>query len=499
MIRSVLAAVALALSLTSVAHADGLAEELKARRERLMTALGTDTIAIFWSAPERPYSRDVEYEYRQDSDLLYLTGVTQPETILVLMPGNRTRRELLFILPPDAKREHWTGHRLTSAEATALTGVAHVYTVPQFVSFLEMTLNEQPFGMKNRSTDPTDPEYATFFGALRSGQAKIALRLPPTPGLDAPLGPEREFAQKARDRLLTVTFVDTAPLLANLRQVKTPYEQQVLARSVEISSEAHIAGMRTARPGRYEYEVEAAIEQVYLSNGAMSPGYPSIVGSGPNATTLHYNASSRRMEDGDLLLVDAAANYQGLTGDITRTYPVNGRFTPQQQEIYQIVLAAQEAGMKAAKAGNHTTDIEKAAADVIRQGLLKLGLITDASGDQFRTWYTHGICHFIGMDVHDVGDYARPLEPGMAFTIEPGLYIRPAALESLEDTQENRGFREKVAPVAERYKDIGVRIEDSFLLTDTGPTMLSAKVPRTIEDIERLLASRSEQTGTGRD
>jgi Xaa-Pro aminopeptidase len=284
-----------------------------------------------------------------------------------------------------------------------------------------------------------------------------------------------------------VAFVNVSPALAALRQIKTPYEQTVLTRSVEISSEAHLAGMKAARPGRFEYEVEAAIEQVYLANGAMSPGYPSIVGSGPNATILHYNASNRRMEDGDLLLVDAAANFQGLTGDITRTYPVNGKFTDAQREIYGIVLAAQEAAMAAARAGNRTLDIEQAARDVVKPALPKLGLITDAAGDQFRTWYTHGICHWIGMDVHDVGDYKKPLAPGMTFTIEPGLYIRPAALENLPDTPENRAFIEKVKPAVERFKNIGVRIEDSFLLTDGGLVNLSQKTPRTVADIERVM------------
>jgi Xaa-Pro aminopeptidase len=235
--------------------------------------------------------------------------------------------------------------------------------------------------------------------------------------------------------------------------------------------------------------VEAAIEHVYLGNGAMSWGYPSIVGSGPNATILHYQASSRQMQDGDLLLVDAAANYQGYTVDITRTYPVNGTFTQNQKDLYRVVLEAQEAGMAAARSGNTTGDIEKAAEEVVKAGLLKLGLITDAEGDQFRTWYTHGICHWIGMDVHDVGDYQRPLEPGMTFVIEPGLYIRPDALTSLPDTPENRAFSEKVRPIVEKYQHIGVRIEDSFLLTENGLQSLSRNVPRTIEDIERLLRS----------
>jgi Xaa-Pro aminopeptidase len=485
--RRSIAALAVLIVFGTTARADGLPEELKSRRDRLMQSLGTDTLAIFWSAPERPYSRDVEYEYRQDSDLLYLTGVTQADTILVLMPGNRTKREMLFILPPDATREHWTGHRLTTEEATAVTGIASVHQTPSFDSFLAMMFNQQPFDVKSRADAVTNEEYTTFFAAVAAGKPRIGLRLPSSPQLDEPLGAEHEFARNARDRFVDVSFVNTTPLLAALRQIKTPYEQKVLTDSVNISSDAHLAGMKAARPGRFEYEVEAVIEQVYLSRGAMSPGYPSIVGSGPNATILHYGASSRRMEDGDLLLVDAAANYQGLTGDITRTYPVNGTFTEPQREIYSMVLAAQDAAMTAARAGNRTLDIEKAAQEAIKPALLKLGLITDVSGDQYRTWYTHGICHWIGMDVHDVGDYKTPLAPGMAFTIEPGVYIRPAALENLPDTPENRAFKAKVAPALERYKQIGVRIEDSFLLTENGLVMLSKGVPRGMAEIEAVM------------
>jgi Xaa-Pro aminopeptidase len=280
---------------------------------------------------------------------------------------------------------------------------------------------------------------------------------------------------------------DTERIVSGLRQVKTAYELAVMDQSAAISSDAHIAGMRTAKPGRYEYEVEAAIEHTHLSRGAMSWGYPSIVGSGPNATILHYNASSRQMRDGDLLLVDAAANYQGYTVDITRTYPVNGRFTDAQKDVYRVVLAAQEAGIKAAKAGNKTADIVKAAADVAKAGLLKLGLITDASGEQYRTWYTHGIIHWIGIDVHDVGDLDRVLAPGMTFVIEPGIYVRQQALDNLTDTPENRAFKAAVAPAVAKYKDIGVRVEDSFALTESGLKNLSAKVPKSIEDLERLL------------
>jgi Xaa-Pro aminopeptidase len=194
------------------------------------------------------------------------------------------------------------------------------------------------------------------------------------------------------------------------------------------------------------------------------------------------------MKAGELLLIDAAAFYEGMTADITRSWPVSGKYSKEQAELWRLVLAAQDAGMKAAVAGNHTSDVEKAAEEVVKAGLLKLGLVADAASKQHRTWYTHGICHWIGLDVHDVGDYRRPLEPGMAFTIEPGLYIREAALDALEDTPENRAFKEKVKPVVLKYRDIGVRVEDSFLLTETGLVRLSARVPRTLEEIEAFMA-----------
>jgi Xaa-Pro aminopeptidase len=471
---------------SKVDDAAALRDDLKARRARLMATLTEGTMGILWSAPRRVYSRDVDYEYRQDSDLLYLTDVTQADTILVLVPGSRTRKEFLFISPGDARREHWEGHLLTPDEARAQTDIDNVFVTTQFEDFLLSMFNRRAFGLPPGAARDDD-DHETFFRALDQGSGRLALRLEAPPGLDAPLRDEYAFASRARERFIGVSVVNLAPAVHALRQVKTPYEQRLLRQSVDISAEAHVAGMKATRPERYEYEVEAAIEQVYLARGAMAPGYPSIVGSGPNASTLHYTASSRQMREGDLLLVDAAANYRGQTGDITRTYPVGGRFTPAQREIYELVLAAQDAAMKAARIGNRTADIERASEAVIKEGLLKLGLITDATGPQFRTWYTHGICHWIGMDVHDVGDYRRPLEAGMAFVIEPGLYIRREALAQLPDTPENRAFREKVAVALERYQGIGVRVEDSFLLTETELVRLSAKAPRTLKEIEDLV------------
>jgi Xaa-Pro aminopeptidase len=349
-------------------------------------------------------------------------------------------------------------------------------------------LNGKPYG-SHAST--RGAEHDELFDALRSGTARLALVFGHRPGPEDELPPVYAFAEQMRQRLLgAATVTDATPALWALRQVKTSYEQQVLRRSGGISSAAHLAGLRALQPGRYEYEIEAAIEKVYIESGAAGWSYPSIVGSGPNATILHYSISRRQAEAGELLLVDAAASYQGLTVDITRTWPVSGRFSEPQAELWRLVLAAQDAGREAAVPGNRTADVERAVEAVIRDGLFRLGLVTDKDSEQFRTWYTHGICHWIGMDVHDVGDYRRPLEPAMAFVIEPGLYVREAALEALEDTEENRAFREAVRPAVERYKGIGVRVEDSFLLTATGLESLSSSVPRTVEEIEAFMAAR---------
>jgi Xaa-Pro aminopeptidase len=444
-----------------------------------MAQLGPEAIAIFWSAPVRVYSHDVEYEYRQDSNLFYLTGVEQEDTILVLMPGNEKRRELLFVREGDPRREHWVGHTLTTAEAAEQSGIETVMPLVQFEPFVAAMFSRRPMG-----GDSAD--YARFFQALGDGRARLAVLLEPQRNLSDPPGPIAQFAAKVRERFFGFTVQDAGPLLARLRQIKTPYEQDLMRKSVAISSDAHRAGMRAAAPGKHEYEVEAAIEYVYLSRGAMSWGYPSIVGSGPNATILHYSKSSRRMEPGDLLLVDAAASFQGYTGDITRTYPVSGTFTREQRDIYEIVLAAQEAGMRAVKIGAPQTAVQAACDEVIRAGLLKLGLITEPQGQQFKIWSTHGFVHYIGIDVHDVGTRG-PLEAGMTFVIEPGIYIREAALDNLPKTAENHALIEKVRPAVRKYQNIGVRVEDSFLLTEKGLERLSGTVPRTIQEVEEFM------------
>jgi Xaa-Pro aminopeptidase len=477
--RALLGALLCALLLPGSVLAGPLQEDLSARRARLMEKLGPDALAIFWSAPVQVYSWTVNYPYRQDSNLLYLTGIEQEDTILVLMPGNERQQAILFIQARDPRREHWEGHSLTPGEATARSGIDRVMMRSQFEPFLASLLSRRS----------ADAEYARFVEALGANGGRVALMLERQTDLTAPLGTVNAFAARMRERFSGFTVVDATPLVHELRQTKTPYEQEMLRKSVAISNEGHLAGMRTAAPGKFEYEVQAAIEAVFMRSGASGWGYPSIVGSGPNATILHYRASRRRMETGELLLVDAAARYEGYTGDVTRTYPVSGTFTPEQREIYEIVLAAQEAGIRAVQAGTAMADVQTACEEVIRAGLFRLGLLTEPEGQQFKIWSTHGFLHFIGLDVHDVHT-TRRLEPGAAFVIEPGIYIRETALDDLPHTPENAAFIAKVRPVVQRYRDIGIRIEDSFVLTAGGLEQLSASVPSRIEDIERLMRER---------
>ncbi|MEO8071175.1 MAG: aminopeptidase P family protein [Acidobacteriota bacterium] len=492
--------------------------DLTARRARILHALGSETVLVLWSAPLRVYSADIDYEYRQESNLLYLTGIDQEETILVLIPGGRTTRAVLFVHQGDPTSALWTGRSLTAAEAADRSGIATV--IPQrgteaFDAFIAALVSGGETDNGRIATDRPGGEVEAdaralaakasdgFAAAMRAGQARLGVlgRVPPaSDGSEAlenatPGGVGRDsdiHVQWARNLQRThagLTAFSADAMFANARQTKTPYEQAVLKRSVEISAQAQVAGMKAARPGRWEYEVEAAVEHWNLAHGAMSWGYPSIVASGPNATTLHYLKSTRQMRDGDLLLVDAAGNFQGLTGDITRTYPVNGRFSDSQRAIYALVLRAQDAGIAAARPGARIADVTAAVRAVFADGLRGLGLVVDLAGSltesaQVSLWFPHGPVHGIGVDVHDSLD---ALNPGAAFVIEPGLYIREDTLENLSRT--NASLAARLRPATERFRNVGVRIEDSFLMTESGPVMMSAAAPRTIPDIERVVGT----------
>jgi Xaa-Pro aminopeptidase len=484
-----LAAVLIALSATST-RASEFSDDLTARRSRVMERLGPDAVLVMTSAPRRTYSRDIDYEYRQDSNLYYLTGITQDNTFLVLMPGNRTRREVLFVEDKDPSREHWRGLRLSHDDAAARTGIRTVLSSDQFEAFLAAMLSRAPLAGVDEN------EAAAFFDAIGAGRARVAL-LMEAGGLRDPLTRSQELARRLRERFVGFQVVDATPVLTDLRLVKTPYERQLLAKAARISADGQLAGMRQARPGVYEYQVRAAIEAVHRGQGALSWAYPSIVGSGPNATILHYPESGRQMQPGDLLLVDAACNYEYMSPDITRTYPVGGAFTRPQKDLYAIVLQAQDEAARVAKEGSSLAAIHNKAVEVIKAGLLRLGLITDTTGNQYRMWSTHGTTHYIGIDVHDVGDNARALLPGMAFVIEPGIYIRQSAVDTLPRTAENAALIATIQSAVNTYADLGVRVEDSFILEETGLMRLSDAVPRTIDDIETFMRQRPRLPTSG--
>ncbi|RMG56053.1 MAG: M24 family metallopeptidase [Acidobacteria bacterium] len=462
-----------------------LTQEVKRRRQELMDQLGSEALLILFSAEPKTFERDIDYEYRQDSNLYYLTGIDQPGTILVLMPGNRTQKEMLFLRRRDPTRELWAGRMLRQDEARSISGIETIYDADLFDTFIESVLNGRNFGP--RTYGPT-VEYAGFFDALGRGRAAVYLDLENRPGLRRPPNRVWRFAEKIRRRFLGIDVRDVTPYLHRMRLVKSPYELAQIRRAIEITCRAHREAMKALRPGMYEYEIEAVVEYTFKRLGAAWPAFPSIIASGPNATTLHYDRSTRRTHSGELLLVDIGAEYHYYAADVTRTYPVNGRFTPEQAALYNLVLEAQKEALKLVRPGSTIPQVHQRAVAVLKRGLRRLGLITSEEASQYRFWFPHGTSHWLGMNVHDVGDRNAPFEPGMVLTVEPGLYIR-------QDTFQRIGQRDPqlaaaIAPAFQKYQGLGVRIEDDVLVTESGYVVLSQSAPKTTTEIETIMTQR---------
>lgn len=464
-------------------------EDLRNRRAAAMDALGGDTALVLWSAPRRVYSTDTDYEYRQESNLLYLTGLEEEGATLVLVAGASGPREFLFVRARDPFLELWNGAIPPPEEVAARTGVTQVF--PQrgteaFDAFFRGLLGGAPGAGGNLA------ETAGRAAAPRGGAFRILLLTDPErSSAEPPASRQIAWANEIASSRPGTSVAGAAAVLDRQRRVKTAYEQKVMRRAVEIAAEAHVEGMKATRPGRWEYEVEAAIEHWFLKSGAMSWGYPSIVGSGPNATILHYTKSTRQMQAGELLLVDAGANFQGLTGDITRTWPISGRFSSDQRELYAIVLEALEAGIAAARPGGAVDDINRAVRSVIGRGLLRVGLVTDPAAATGRSaqidlWFPHGPVHGIGTDVHES---LGALVPGVTFVVEPGIYVRADTLDRLAQDPAQAELVRSIRPAVERFAGIGIRIEDSLLMTPDGPEIMSSKVPKQVREIERLVGS----------
>ena len=431
--------------------------EFARRRKELMAMIGKDAIAIVPAAPERTRSRDTLYPYRQDSDFHYLCGFPEPEAVLVLIPRRAQGQFIVFCRERDRERETWDGYRAGPEGACEQYGADDAFPITDMDEILP---------------------------GLLEGKSKVY----------SAIGKDKEFDQRLMEWVNSIRakartgavppgeFVDLDHLLHENRLFKKPAELKLMRKAAKISAEAHCRAMRASKPGLNEYQLQAEIEHTFAMEGASFPAYTSIVGGGDNACILHYVENNQPLKDGDLVLIDAGCEYQHYAADITRTFPVNGRFSPEQKAIYELVLKAQLAGIEAARAGNHWDAPHQATVEVITAGLVKLGLLKGSvkkliAAGAYSEFYMHRAGHWLGIDVHDVGDYKidgewRLLEPGMVMTIEPGIYIAPDHKK-----------------VAKKWRGIGVRIEDDVAITRKGTEVLTSGVPKMVAEIEALMAT----------
>ncbi|MDH3638541.1 MAG: aminopeptidase P N-terminal domain-containing protein [Gammaproteobacteria bacterium] len=425
------------------------------RRQEVMQLMG-EGVAVIPTAPERYRNRDVLYPYRPDSDFFYLTHYPEPEAVAVLCPGRAQGEFIVFCRDRDPEREIWDGKR------AGVKGVVEQYQA------------DDAF--------PIDDIDDILPGILEN-RSKVFCNVGSYPEFDIKLlNWVNEVKAKARTGVHAPSeLVDLNHILHELRLVKRTEEVNIMKRAARVSADAHVRAMQTCQPGMMEYEIQAELEYEFRKGGGMGVAYPPIVAGGANACVLHYVENNQELKKGDLLLIDAATEIDCYAADITRTFPVNGKFTAEQKTLYEIVLAAQTAAIEKADSGNHWNEPHDAAVRVLVDGLIDLQLLDGTVDDQienggFRRFYMHRTGHWLGMDVHDVGDYKvedewRELEPGMTFTVEPGVYIPDA---------------DDIDP---RWRNIGIRIEDDVLINRQGNTVLSKDVPKTVDDIEALMAS----------
>jgi len=429
-------------------------KEFSRRRKQLMRMMGKNSIAIIPTATEQLRNRDVEYPFRADSDFYYLTGFHEPDAVAVLIPGRPHGEYLLFCRERDPEMETWNGLRAGTRGAVDTFDVDDAFPVGDIDEILPGLMESCDRVYYTMGSRPQfDQRVMEWINRLREG-ARTGMRTP--------------------DK-----FVSLEHLLHDMRLYKSRSEIRVMRTAAKIACRAHKRAMQHCRPGQYEYEIDAELSHEFRTAG-MVPAYSSIVGGGANGCILHYTENNAQLNDGDLLLIDAGAEYDCYASDVTRTFPVNGRFSAPQKALYEVVLAAQTAAIKKVRAGNHWNAPHAAAVRVLTRGLIKLGILKGKPADlirkeAYRRFYMHRTGHWLGMDVHDVGDYKvggtwRELEPGMVLTVEPGLYI-PAG---------TRG-------VARKWWDIGIRIEDDVLVTRDEPDVLSAAAPRTVAEIEAVM------------
>lgn len=430
--------------------------EYTRRRKQLMSMMEPNSIAIVPSAHEKVRSRDTDFRFRQDNDFLYLSGFLEPESVLVLIPGREHGEFVMFCREKDKEKEIWDGYRSGPEGACADFGADDAFPISDIDEILPGLLEGRERVYYAMGKDPKfDQHVMEWVNAIR---AKVRSGATP-PG----------------------EFLDLDHFLHDMRLYKSAEEVRIMERAAQISAEAHKHAMEVCEPGMFEYQLESKIHHYCAMEGGREPAYTPIVGGGKNACILHYIENSEKLKSGDLVLIDAGCEYEYYASDITRTFPVNGKFTKEQRAIYDIVLRAQYAAIETIKAGNHWNEPHDASVKVITEGLLELGLLegdldTLLEEEAYKEFYMHRIGHWIGMDVHDVGDYKvggewRVMEPGMVMTVEPGIYVA-ADCES----------------VAAKWRGIGVRIEDDVVVTKEGYKVLTDAVPKEADEIEALMA-----------
>ena len=485
--------------------------DLAARRKAVGEQIGAKGILILYAAEPRNYAGDVDWPYRQENNFFYLTGIPQAGSALVLIPGAAKIREILFMPPSNPSQESWTGHILTPAEGREISGIETIWDARQLNAFLCALLPQagtvfaepaasagQTCGGRRGGIAPPPPipvdvatEFAKQIGSFGGKESPISM-MGAGRGAAAEFRRESEIVKKLGELDPPLAVRDAGPMFRRLRAVKSPREIDLLQHAVDITAEGFQRVYAVAVPGTPEYEVQAQFEFTFLRRNAHW-GYPCIVASGINATTLHYESNRDSMKAGDLLLIDDAAEFDGYSADVTRTIPVSGRYSKEQADIYRLVWTAQKAAIDAARPGRTPAEVAAAADKVLGEGLFKLGLIADAkSAREIHIWLNHGISHGIGLNVHDPGAGANEAwheyQSGMAITMEPGLYFRLDAFDNLPKTEENAKFIAAVKPAFERYKGIGVRIEDDILITNGAAKVMSAAIPAKLEDVETAIA-----------
>ena len=430
-------------------------QEFARRRRNLKERMEENSIAILSAAPERTRNRDVEYPYRQNSDFWYLSGFPEPGAVMVLIPEREHGEFVLFCRERDPEMETWNGYRAGPDGAVEHYGADDAFPIDDIDDILPGLIEGRDRVYHDLGRDPDfDRQLMHWVNSIR---ARVRSGAHP-PG----------------------EFLALTHHLHDLRLVKSAAELRTMRRAGEISAAAHVRAMEKVRPGMYEYQLEAEYLHEFMRHGARYPAYPPIVGGGHNACILHYIENSRKLRDGDLVLVDAGGEYEYYASDITRTYPVNGRFSRNQRRVYEIVLAAQQAAFASVKPGNHWNRPHEEALKVLVDGMIELGLLEGERDERiengdYRPYFMHRTGHWLGLDVHDVGDYRvddewRVLEPGMTLTVEPGLYIPK------DDSSAPAGLR-----------GIGVRIEDDVIVTRKGHEVYTTDVPSDPDEIEKLM------------